>query len=105
MSVFLKCGSWERKLYDNSQFDRTCSKFCKKYEGPILLVLSVVFAVLTALVAYGHIPPLGWVDSMFNVGLTTGFGIVMSIMSFYLGFIQTLTSSGCLIVRRQPNMD
>lgn len=105
MSVFLQCGSWERKLYDNSQFDGTCSKFCKKYEGPIFLVLSVVFAVLTSFVAYGYIPPFGGVGSMFNVGFTTGFGVVMSTVSFYMGVMRTLTSQACLVVREEPNID
>lgn len=106
MSVFLKCGSWERKLYDNSQFDGTCSKFYKKYEGPIFLVLSIVFAVLTALVAYGYIPPFGGVtSSLFNVGFTTAFGVVMTVLCFHMGVTRTLQSQGCIIVRKDPNAD
>jgi hypothetical protein len=95
-NVYLKCGSWESNITTPLSREGSCSKFLTKYSGPVLLIMSVVLAILTLLVGYGYIP-VGSFEPMFIAGI----GTTVAMLSFHQGFLQTLLSQGCIVVRQE----
>jgi hypothetical protein len=94
MSVYLNCGSSEKKIMDISSAPEGRFSHCwKKHEGTVLLVSSVVFAALTVCIAYGLIP-MASANPMYFAGI----GTVLAILTFQMGMLRSCFQH-CITVR------
>lgn len=94
--VYLKCCSKEYQITTGDQREESkCGKCWRKNLDITLIVVAIIFAILSPLIAYGYIPVMGTIHPMYSAG---GLAACAS-FSFVWGVIHALRTRGCIIVK------
>lgn len=96
-SVVLKIGSKEINIFSGDLEPKNkFLKLLRKNQDIIFLIVSTIFATISSLIAYGHIP----VYTSFHPMFISGWLAMGSWCTFVIGITRAIANRGCIVVRK-----